>query len=392
MLADDPASEIWVSYVSLALQHFKFLALAPDGETPLSPGGRALVRGGILPKFYADSFGAIGRIMKQDDFATEFFAYDWRKGFIQNGQLLAQFLQAGHAKYSDITLVAHSFGGLVCRAAWRHMSDTPLQSKIRRIITLGTSHQGSYATVLLASGDHETASELAFISNLFSGLSRYAKTGGTPSPPNILKNFSKQEIANVILTFPGYYDLLPAMGGTDAEGDPHRAMLYESGNWPLEIDISQAWLANEVDVVDPWLADPRSMPPAHVLTTVAGVGEVTPWGLVKPDLLGTTEAIGTVSEGDGTVARSSALVPQSAQHTVVAHHMDIPGAVASSGDIRPLILDERSPEQPPPPVTHNPTIVLPSLHFPPFENGAPYLTSMGGCALGDCKCPEPVRL
>ncbi len=384
----DTNNVIWVSYVSLAIQHFKYLALSPDGITPLPPDAIALQGRNPLDDFYDQAFTMIADSVKPDRYVSDRFGYDWRKGFIENGLALANFIRTHYDQAESFTLVAHSMGGLVSRAAWRHLGLTGHQGKVRRVITLGTSHQGSYSSVLLASGDHDTVGDLYGISNLFFGLAGLPKAGTAPRPPLVQKELTRQQIADIIMTFPGYYDLLPSLGGTDEDGDPNRALIYQKSNWPASVGISQAWLTNERDVVDPWLADPLAMPPSHVLTTVAGYGRVTPWGLDTPSKLGTKQAIGNRGAGDGTVTIRSALVPTSSQWMFNAAHMDLPYAVAASGQIRDFILEERQPDDPPPPLATNSTVYMPRLRLPPFPGGWPKLFSMGGCSLGDCSCPN----
>jgi pimeloyl-ACP methyl ester carboxylesterase len=383
---NNPNDLVWVSYLQLAFQQFGKLALSPDGTTPLPPHGVALSPRSPLDDFYGDAFRMLASQTNYDGYLWDWHGFDWRKGFIGNGMLLANRIRAVNPEQLPATIVAHSFGGLVARAAWRHLRETDEQDKIRRIITLGTSHQGSYSAVLVASGDEETVGDLYGISNLFFSFVYVPKAGGSPKFPNVQHEYPKQEIADVILTFPGFYDLLPMLGGTDAEGDPHRELLYDKTKWPSKVGISQAWLDHERDVVDPWLNHPFAMPPYSVLTTVAGTGFPTPWGLLFPDKLGSKGAIGTVAQGDGKVTQTSALIPTARQYTFGALHMDLPKVVTASGELRRMVLEERSDVGPPLPLQGVAGVFPQRLHSPPFTAGWPLNQSRPPCLPGECAC------
>ena len=66
-------------------------------------------------------------------------AYDWRRSILDSGRELAARLAADPA--AEIHIVAHSMGGLVARAALK----THAIARVRRLITVGTPHAGSFA-------------------------------------------------------------------------------------------------------------------------------------------------------------------------------------------------------------------------------------------------------
>lgn len=71
------------------------------------------------------------------------YNYDWRKSVINNGRDLTKFVSekvlAGKPNDVKVTLVGHSMGGLVARAA----VDQSLATRISKIVTFGTPHFGA---------------------------------------------------------------------------------------------------------------------------------------------------------------------------------------------------------------------------------------------------------
>lgn len=72
-----------------------------------------------------------------------FFPYDWRMSCATSGAELQKFID--NAGYSKVVLVAHSMGGLVsCSYLGR---DTKNESKVEKLITIGTPYLGSPKSV-----------------------------------------------------------------------------------------------------------------------------------------------------------------------------------------------------------------------------------------------------
>ena len=90
----------------------------------------------VLPLYYT----ALRVRLRDVGMNADFFAYDWRK----NVEDLAKQLETQLAKESasSISLVAHSMGGLVCRAVVK--LDGPGIKKVKRIVVLGTPNFGSF--------------------------------------------------------------------------------------------------------------------------------------------------------------------------------------------------------------------------------------------------------
>ncbi|MGH7955760.1 MAG: esterase/lipase family protein, partial [Opitutaceae bacterium] len=76
---------------------------------------------------------------------AELHPFDWRRSIPELGRELATRMAADPA--DEITIVAHSMGGLVARAALHE--DAAQLPKLKRLIMLGTPNYGSFAPVLV---------------------------------------------------------------------------------------------------------------------------------------------------------------------------------------------------------------------------------------------------
>ncbi|MCD6225890.1 alpha/beta fold hydrolase, partial [bacterium] len=66
------------------------------------------------------------------------FNYDWRQPVKDSAQDLANFIQNNIPEDKKVILIGHSLGGLVSRSYWQEFN----QQKVKKIITLGSPHQG----------------------------------------------------------------------------------------------------------------------------------------------------------------------------------------------------------------------------------------------------------
>jgi len=82
-------------------------------------------------------------------FKVEYYPYDWRQSIAKLGQDLAAKMRTFQG--SKVMLVAHSMGGLVCRAALRAGAD-----KVTPLVMLGTPNRGSFSPVEVMQGINST--------------------------------------------------------------------------------------------------------------------------------------------------------------------------------------------------------------------------------------------
>jgi pimeloyl-ACP methyl ester carboxylesterase len=160
------------------------------------------------------------------------FAYDWRRDISESGAVLARQLAAEPAR--DLSVIGHSMGGLVARIALRSVIDT----RIQRLITLGTPHGGSYAPVLSVRGVYPLVRRLAQIDSVHS--------------PEMLAR-------DVFSSFHSLYQMMPL----DNEPD-----LIDSRNWPRSGPQPNATLLDRVTMLRLGGPDPR-------ISAIAGFGYET---------------------------------------------------------------------------------------------------------------------
>lgn len=95
-------------------------------------------------RFYgaANTYFTIADALLQDenlnDYEVVFFSYDWRRSNRESALELEQYIDKKH--YSQVVLVGHSMGGLVCTS---YLSKKENKSKIDKFISLGTPFLGA---------------------------------------------------------------------------------------------------------------------------------------------------------------------------------------------------------------------------------------------------------
>lgn len=194
------------------------------------------------------------------------FDYDWRRDVAEVGIELARRIAIDPAR--EISVVCHSLGGLVGRAALR----TESGQRIHRLITLGTPHAGTYAPVQALRGTYPLVRRLAQLD----------------------PHHSAEELAReVFATFHSLYQMLPRGGGA--------LDLLDARNWPVSGPQPNATLLDRVPKLDLGGADAR-------ISAIAGYGFDTAVNLtrVQDDFYYRYEAA-----GDGTVPTARATLPGS---------------------------------------------------------------------------------
>lgn len=133
-------------------------------------------------------------------FRPTFFPFDWRRDLLDLGQSLYQHIASRDER--GVMLVAHSMGGLIARAALSFDRD----SRIERLVQLGTPNAGSFASVQALRAVYPTVRKIAALD----------------------RTHSAEELARrVFLELPGLYQMLPSpdCGGVD---------LFDPNSWPQD--------------------------------------------------------------------------------------------------------------------------------------------------------------
>jgi pimeloyl-ACP methyl ester carboxylesterase len=212
---------------------------------------------------------------------ARFHAYDWRLGL---GELGAKLAARVAADGRPVTVVAHSMGGLVARAAAKILP----KRLLRRVIMLGTPNQGSFAPVQALRGTYPFVRRMSTLDHRH-------------SPEDLAQN--------VFCTFPGLYQMLPwprRFKGID---------LYDARSWPPDGPKPSAKLLSEVAAARSCLAAVDSR-----MVHIVGVNQETVVGLRRA-AAGFEYAMDR--NGDGTVPLSLARLPKLKCYFVDEAHADL---------------------------------------------------------------------
>jgi pimeloyl-ACP methyl ester carboxylesterase len=212
-------------------------------------------------------------------FEAEFQPFDWRRSIAELGRELAERVKKIGV---PVSLVAHSMGGLVSRAAIRS------GAKVQRLIQLGSPNFGSYAPLCALRGVDDSVKKIAALD---------------------LAHDRCELINQVFRGFPGLLELLPSL-----PNDPGNAF-FQPENWPTDArkKESERMLAPEASLlracarIQDFLA-PYKDPTETPWTLIAGVNQETvtqaSFDPAKDEL-----TFEQTFEGDGTVPLRFARVP-----------------------------------------------------------------------------------
>jgi len=342
------ARKLWVNVPRLALGEFDRLELAADGSSPKPPRGFPCRAGVPLEDHYGDLLQALEAGLEDAGYQIVPWGYDWRLRVFPVALPLAEEIRQNVTPQAPCTIVAHSQGGLVARAVWQLLGNSGQGSLVRRIITIGTPHRGSYAPCLVWSLQEELLEQLSLLCNSITGIA---------DPLAIMplsRYWTRIQLAAITASWPSMYELMPLLDDRARIADPDRAAVYDAQAWPDSLNLFQAQLDEARDQWRSFLLDPTSMPPAEILTTAGGYGYPTPVRMAQVEEIGSPEAFSFSTQGDGRVALDSSLVDRSRQLTLQAQH----GNIMNSGWLHARmiedILADRLPPAPVPGALQNP--------------------------------------
>jgi CHAT domain-containing protein/pimeloyl-ACP methyl ester carboxylesterase len=263
---------LWVNPVEIALG--KLFDLKLNGAaSPYSASGVILL-----------AYLKLKLRLKVGGFNADFFPFDWRNSLTQLGTGLANEIKKASGK---VSLVAHSMGGLVTRAALGQVN-----SKVERIVMLGTPNYGSFAPVQVLRGTYDVVQKIAKLD---------------------LKHTAEQLSGQVFNTFPGLYEMLPAPEKFSSIN------LYDVGAWPKSGPQPLAKRLSAVKGVIDKLA-----PADDRFFLIAGVNQDTVTGL-RPE--GPEFVFEVSRDGDGTVPLAFAKlanIPEKQIYYVEESHGSLP--------------------------------------------------------------------
>jgi pimeloyl-ACP methyl ester carboxylesterase len=229
---------------------------------------------GVMPLFYE----LLKLRLQLAGFDADFHHYDWRLSIDKLGALLVDRIKKDHA--GEVSLVAHSMGGLVSRAAI--FQGTP---KLKRLVMLGTPNFGSFAPVQAIRAVYSTVKQVAAID---------------------LVHSAEELATKMFSTFPGLCQMLPTPEKFN------KINLFKAAEWPKSEPRPRQKVLDGVQPVQKKLAtaDDRFF-------MIAGVNQETVVGLrmEQGDFVYETSL-----DGDGTVPLDFALLPGAKTYFVEESH------------------------------------------------------------------------
>jgi len=277
-----PRREIlWVDPRALAAGRLTDLAL---------PRGRRVRAFGVQTFMYL----RLKLSLELAGFDVQVHAYDWRRDILALGRELMERLRS--ERQAPVSVVAHSMGGLVARAAMQR----DRRGAIARLIMLGTPNYGSFAAVLALRGAYPPLHKIALLDH---------------------EHDPDAHAQRVFATFPGLYQMLPepeCLDGLD---------LRRARNWPrLGPKLSQALLKKSASYRE------QLAPADDRFTLIAGVGQPTVSAMqrARGEFL-----FAVTRNGDGTVPLSLALLHGAQTYYIAEGHTELP----SNGRVIAAIID-----------------------------------------------------
>jgi pimeloyl-ACP methyl ester carboxylesterase len=359
--------KIWWAPNIVALTGIGSMRLAPNGIDPGPPDGQLL---GVDPVGQSPWPGILASLqsqLPQDQWRLAVGTYDWRLDIGRAARSLSNNIVAHSTPAEPATIVGHSMGGLVGILAWLDLVNSGRTNLVRRIITICTPFQGSYFPMMWLNGLNPSIQQLLSVGLL-----------PVNNVVNPLVFWTLGFLSTLSLTWPAFYELWPALGGSEAANDPNRPLLYQAANYPPNAIPSQAWLDFAKNTFQPLFRAPGTFPPSWVATYVVSSGLQTPDKLESLPGIPFLLRVGATKDGDSIVTAGSQTRSPGQIVRVTGDHGSVPLALALSGELAALITDPRGPLDPPPPpiVIANPFAM--NVTDPPQSDPVSNLICLGG--------------
>jgi len=263
-----PADLLWVDPADIVAGRLTELTLG--ARTDVRPMG-AVLHGSLRLKLQLEIHG----------FDVAIHDYAGRLSVDELGRQLAARLQA--EPHPQLSVVAHSMGGLVTRAALA----LPGLDKVRRVVLLGTPNGGSFACVQALRGTYPVVRRLASLD---------------------ARHSAEQLAGEVFSTFPGLYQMLPGRAHSG------RLDLFDARHWPPGPAPRPGLLTQAAQVL-------RDLAPADGrFALIIGAGQPTVTGLARHG----DDFVYTVTRhGDGTVPAACASLPDARAWYAPVNHGDL---------------------------------------------------------------------
>ena len=310
--SDAHRTPIWVRILRLLGGAFTRLGLDPRGKSV-----ERIEATGILKRYYGEQLLAL----QGSGWRTHAFWYDWRLDIQESAARLARRIDECFGD-EPVHLVAHSMGGLVCRAFIRDNRrrwDSWWDGKGERggrLIMLGTPNHGSFRIPQLLSGLNDVLRAVALLD--FGN--------------------SREDLVRIAATFDGVFQMLPSPLVLPAAAKLYDSRLYEVPIDGRRFDLARRFHERLADVVQ-----------RDRMVYVAGLGQPTSVGVKSYDREGLRLLAGyeVNTAGDGTVPHqlgrlSDAGGGQVDTYYVAADHQDLPVDARVMGAMDDLLTQGRT--------------------------------------------------
>jgi hypothetical protein len=286
--AGEPAGLLWLDPQDLIGGALARLRL-PDG------GGLSTL--GAIPFSYL----ALQLRLRAAGFAVTVHDYDWRMNLDELATAFAARLRNDEAP--AICIIAHSMGGLIARRAM----EWPELGRVRRLVTLGTPHGGSFGAVQAIRGTYPVVRRLAALDRTHDA------------------DFLAGEVFS---TFPSLYQMMPRAGSGFSTD------LFDAAHWP------QSGPRPNPRLLDAGRAFTTALPASEPrCVAICGTLQRTVTGL----RLERDEFQYEVSDaGDGTVPLASAQLAGSHNYFVRCEHSALPRSATVARAVLELLRQGRT--------------------------------------------------
>jgi pimeloyl-ACP methyl ester carboxylesterase len=315
---------LWVDKSRLSTYAFYDLETDPMTGQPAG-AGKDLGAGNIYYDTYGEAFYRLRKDLEREQIRLVPFPYDWRQRPETIALSLVRSIEYWCDAQSPAVIVGHSLGGIIGRLAYSLLKGSNELALFRRLICLGTPHQGTWSVVELWSNKDSFAKAL---------LLAQQTLGHLPVRTN--------DFLRVTTSWPSIYSLLPFQTKAMIEDPFIREMMYSCAlNWGLDRGVSQAALDDAVNRYQPNLALPATLPPGDALVNIAGYLYPTIDALEYSTFPINNRAatkpffdyykVKRTQNGDGTVTSFSAQVEGSKNWYQCATHQSLFSDVVDSG-------------------------------------------------------------
>jgi DNA/RNA endonuclease G (NUC1)/V8-like Glu-specific endopeptidase/pimeloyl-ACP methyl ester carboxylesterase len=259
---------IWFDPVSLAAGQVTKLRFNPAADGVIASG------------VFWSAYGWLRLKLTLAGYRVRFIPYDWRRPTYELGEIVHRQIAANDE--TDVTLVAHSMGGLLAR----HIAQLDAgERRISRIVTLGTPNGGSYSPVQVFRNVHSMVAKLGALDQFHT---------------------AEEIVQDVLRAYPGLVEMMPDPGLRPAENYFDYKKWPNTGTRPVAQVLENALEARK-----------RLPAPDDRFHQIIGIGEKT---IVSATVKGNELQFRYSLDGDGTVPRDLAELPDLPKTFIEASH------------------------------------------------------------------------